>query len=69
MARGHGIGVVTPGALSGSQWREAVEVVDSPGFKPQVRCWLPHRPPGRQAGAPDRGALAEALKGPMPLMS
>jgi DNA-binding transcriptional LysR family regulator len=72
VARGHGIGVVTPGALSGSQWRDAVEVVDCPGFKPQVRCWLLHRPPAGRLARPIavfRDALAEALKGPMPLMS
>jgi len=72
VARGHGIGIVTPGALSGSQWRDQVEVVDCPGFKPQVRCWLLHRPPAGRLARPIavfRDALAEALKGPMPLMS
>jgi DNA-binding transcriptional LysR family regulator len=44
VARGLGIGLVTPAAFAGSPWREAVEVIDAPDFRPRVRSWLLHRP-------------------------
>ncbi|TIV43210.1 MAG: LysR family transcriptional regulator, partial [Mesorhizobium sp.] len=63
---------VAPLAARQRAGRDAVEVVDCPGFKPQVRCWLLHRPPAGRLARPIavfREALAEALKGPMPLIS
>jgi DNA-binding transcriptional LysR family regulator len=64
VARGLGIGVVTPAAFACSSWREAVEVIDSPDFRPQVRSWMLHRPPAGRLSQPIalfREALIEAL--------
>jgi DNA-binding transcriptional LysR family regulator len=69
VARGLGIGIVTPAAFAESAWRDAVEVIDAPDFRPQVRAWMLHRPPpGRLARpiASFRDALAEALRLPVP---
>ncbi|QPC91793.1 LysR family transcriptional regulator [Mesorhizobium sp. INR15] len=71
-ARGHGIGIVTPGAFAGSPWRDAVEIIDCPDFRPRVRAWLLHRPPAGRLSRPIalfRDALLEGLKVPMPLVS
>ena len=65
VARGLGIGIVTPAAFAESQWRDAVVVIDSPDFKPQVRSWLVHRPPAGRLTRPIavfRDALLEQLK-------
>jgi DNA-binding transcriptional LysR family regulator len=67
VARGLGIGVVTPAAFAESPWREAVEVIDSPDFRPQVRSWMLHRPPAGRLSRPIavfRDALIEALNAP-----
>ena len=72
VARGLGIGLVTPGAFAESPWRDAVEVVDCPDFRPQVQSWLLHRPPAGRLSQPIavfRDALLEALKLPVPLLS
>ncbi|RVA09439.1 LysR family transcriptional regulator, partial [Mesorhizobium sp. M7D.F.Ca.US.004.03.1.1] len=72
VARGHGIGIVTPGAFADSRWRDRVEVIDCPDFKPQVRAWLLHRPPAGRLSRPIalfRDALIEGLEVPMPLVS
>ena len=72
VARGHGIGIVTPGAFADSRWRDKVEVIDCPDFKPQVRAWLLHRPPAGRLARPIalfRDALIDGLKVPMPLVS
>jgi DNA-binding transcriptional LysR family regulator len=72
VARGHGIGIVTPGAFAGSPYREAVEIIDAPDFRPQVRAWLLHRPPAGRLARPIavfRDALIEALKTPAPFSS
>jgi DNA-binding transcriptional LysR family regulator len=64
VARGLGIGVVTPAAFAGSPWRDAVEIIDSRDFRPHVRSWMLHRAPaGRLAGpiAVFRNALQEQL--------
>jgi DNA-binding transcriptional LysR family regulator len=37
VARGLGIGIVTPAAFGASPWREVVEVIDAPDFRRQVR--------------------------------
>lgn len=70
VARGHGIGIVTPAAFAGSPWRDAVEVVDSPEFRPQVRSWLLHRPPAGRLARPIalfRDTLIERLQqAPLP---
>lgn len=66
VARGHGIGLVTPGALADSRWRDAIEVVDCRDFKPQVRSWLLHRPPAGRLDRPIavlRDKLLEGLGG------
>jgi DNA-binding transcriptional LysR family regulator len=72
VARGLGIGIVTPAAFAGSPWREAVEVIDSPDFRPQVRSWLLHRPPAGRLARPIaafRDALLLGLKTATPLLS
>jgi DNA-binding transcriptional LysR family regulator len=70
VARGHGIGIVTPAALSTSVSREDVEIIDCPEFKPRVRAWMLHRPPAGRLGRPIaifQEALVEALQLPTPL--
>lgn len=65
VARGHGIGIVTPAALQDSPWRDAVEVIDAPDFRPRVRSWLLHRPPAGRLARPIalfREALLEGLR-------
>jgi DNA-binding transcriptional LysR family regulator len=72
VARGLGIGIVTPAAFAGSAWRNAVEIVDAPEFRPQVRVWILHRPPAGRLSRPIalfRDALREGLKTPMPFLS
>jgi DNA-binding transcriptional LysR family regulator len=64
VARGLGIGIVTPAAFAGSPWGDAVSVIDAPEFKPQVRSWLLHRPPAGRLSRPIavfREALIEGL--------
>jgi DNA-binding transcriptional LysR family regulator len=72
VARGHGIGIVTPAAFAGSPWRDAIDVIDAEEFKPQVRSWMLHRPPAGRLSRPIaafRDALVEALKMPSPFTS
>jgi DNA-binding transcriptional LysR family regulator len=72
VARGHGIGIVTPAAFRDSPWREAVEVIDCLEFKPRVRAWMLHRPPAGRLSRPIalfQDALLEALHLPTPLSS
>jgi DNA-binding transcriptional LysR family regulator len=72
VARGLGIGIVTPAAFAGSAWRNAIEIVDAPEFRPQVRAWVLHRPPAGRLSRPIalfRDALREGLKTPMPFLS
>lgn len=52
VARGHGIGVVTPAALAGSPWRDRIEVLDAAEFRPRVRSWLLHRAPAGRLTRP-----------------
>lgn len=69
VARGLGIGVVTPAAFAESPWRDAVVVIDPLDFRPQVRSWLLHRPPAGRLSRPIaafRDALCEALQAPAP---
>ncbi|MBZ9811031.1 MULTISPECIES: LysR family transcriptional regulator [unclassified Mesorhizobium] len=70
VARGHGIGIVTPAAFAASSLGEEVEVIDCPEFKPRVRVWMLHRPPAGRLGRPIvvfQEALLKALQLPMPL--
>lgn len=69
VARGLGIGLVTPAAFAAGPWRDAVTVIDCPDFAPKVRSWLLHRPPAGRLGRPIavfRDALFEQLKMPGP---
>jgi DNA-binding transcriptional LysR family regulator len=69
VARGLGIGVLTPAAFADSRWQGAVEVIDAPEFRPQVRCWMLHRPPAGRLALPIatfRDGLAKALALPVP---
>jgi DNA-binding transcriptional LysR family regulator len=52
VARGLGIGVVTPAAFTGSPWRDAVEMVTPSDFRPQIRAWLLYRRPAGRLGRP-----------------
>lgn len=70
VARGHGIGIVTPAAFRNSPWRKAIEVIDCLEFKPRVRAWMLHRPPAGRLSRPIavfQEALQEALDLPAPL--
>jgi DNA-binding transcriptional LysR family regulator len=70
VARGLGIGIVTPAAFADSRWRDAVETLDAPEFRPQVRAFMLHRPPAGRLSRPIalfRDALREGLDTPMPL--
>jgi DNA-binding transcriptional LysR family regulator len=72
VARGLGIGVVTPAAFTGSRWHDAIEIVDAPEFRPQVRAWMLHRPPAGRLSRPIalfRDALREGLNTPMELLA
>ncbi|MFC4275366.1 LysR family transcriptional regulator [Achromobacter aloeverae] len=64
VARGMGIGIVTPAAFAACTCPDRYMVIRTPGFAPSVRAWLLHRPPaGRYAGplAVLREALLQAL--------
>jgi DNA-binding transcriptional LysR family regulator len=51
VARGLGVGVVTPVALKQTPHRDRLKIVKVPNFNPAVRAWVVHRPPaGRLAG-------------------
>ncbi|MGV1790417.1 LysR family transcriptional regulator [Rhizobium sp. A37_96] len=65
VARGLGIGVLTPAALADSRWRNAVEIIEAPDFSPKVVNWLVHRPPAGRLARPIATfgeALMETLK-------
>lgn len=67
VARGFGIGIVTPAAFAGGAWRGKVEVIASPDFRPCVRAWLLHRAPAGRLARPIavfREALVEVLREP-----
>ncbi|MGR9169702.1 LysR family transcriptional regulator [Rhizobium sp. KDH_Rht_773_N] len=72
VARGLGIGIVTPAALAGSPWRHQVDVIDSVDFQPKVNAWVLHRPPAGRLAQPIATfteALLEGLNGPAPFLS
>lgn len=65
IARGLGIGILTPAALAESRWRNSVEIIEPPDFSPKVVNWLVHRPPAGRLARPIATfgeALTEALK-------
>jgi DNA-binding transcriptional LysR family regulator len=67
VARGMGIGIVTPAAFAASPWRRVVRTIKTPSFTAQVRAWLLHRPPAGGLAQPlalFRNALEAALRLP-----
>ena len=65
VARGLGIGILTPAALAESRWRNSIEIIEPPDFNPKVVNWLVHRPPAGRLARPIATfgeALMEALK-------
>jgi DNA-binding transcriptional LysR family regulator len=60
VARGMGIGVVTPAAFAATPWSDPLRVIETPGFNPQVRAWLLHRPPAGRLAQP-LAVFGEAL--------
>ncbi|HET8596183.1 MAG TPA: LysR family transcriptional regulator [Castellaniella sp.] len=72
VARGLGIGVVTPAAFADSPWRDQVEIVDARDFRPRVQSWVIYRPPlGRLAEPVSvlRESLLAGQERPVPLVS
>ncbi|MGG6896371.1 LysR family transcriptional regulator [Rhizobium sp. BR 315] len=72
VARGLGIGVLTPAALADSRWRNDVEIIEAPDFRPKVVNWLLHRPPAGRLARPIATfgeALAETLKSKRPFLT
>ncbi|CAM5561872.1 HTH-type transcriptional regulator YofA [Mycolicibacterium aubagnense] len=72
VARGHGIGIITPAALTGSPWQDRIEIIEVQDFRPQVRAWMLHRPPAGRLARPIavfRDALLEGLQVPSPFTS
>jgi DNA-binding transcriptional LysR family regulator len=71
VAREHGIGLVTPAALAGSPWSNAVQVIECAEFKPRVRSWMLHRPPAGRLSHPItlfRDGLMAALQVSKPFL-
>ena len=65
VARGLGIGILTPAALAESRWRNSIEIIEPPDFNPKVVNWLVHRPPAGRLARPIATfgeALTEALR-------
>ena len=65
VARGLGIGILTPAALAESRWRNSIEIIEPPDFNPKVVNWLVHRPPAGRLARPIATfgeALMEALR-------
>lgn len=65
VARGVGIGLVTPIALKRSPLRSKLKVVKVENFEPAVRAWVVHRPPPGRLAVPIkafRDALAVELR-------
>lgn len=72
VARGLGIGVLTPAALADSRWRNDVEIIEAPDFRPKVVNWLLHRPPAGRLARPIATfgeALAETMKSKRPFLT
>ena len=65
VARGLGIGILTPAALAENRWRNSIEIIEPPDFNPKVVNWLVHRPPAGRLARPIATfgeALMEALR-------
>ena len=60
VARGIGIGLVTPVALKRSAQRAKLKVVKTENFNPAVRAWVVHRPPAGRLARPIK-TFREAL--------
>jgi DNA-binding transcriptional LysR family regulator len=52
VARGLGIGLVTPIALKRSAFRNRLKIVKTGDFNPAVRAWIVHRPPAGRLARP-----------------
>jgi DNA-binding transcriptional LysR family regulator len=65
VARGMGVGLVTPIALKQSPLREKLKIVKTQDFSPAVRAWVVHRPPAGRLARPIkvfRDALDQELQ-------
>ncbi|WP_024516382.1 LysR family transcriptional regulator [Bradyrhizobium sp. Tv2a-2] len=65
VARGVGIGLVTPVGLKRSAWRSKLKLVKVENFDPAVRAWMVHRPPAGRLARPIktfRDALDDELQ-------
>jgi DNA-binding transcriptional LysR family regulator len=60
VARGLGVGLVTPIALKQSPFRNKLKVVRTADFNPAVRAWVVHRPPAGRLARPIK-AFRDAL--------
>lgn len=72
VARGFGIGVVTPAAFAGSRWRDTVQVIEVPEFRPRITAWLLYRAPAGRLGQPIaafRDQLLDSLASDAPIFS
>jgi len=52
VARGMGVGLVTPIALKQTPLRNKLKVIRTPDFNPAVRAWVVHRPPAGHLARP-----------------
>jgi len=52
VARGMGVGLVTPIALKQTPLRNKLQVIRTPNFNPAVRAWVVHRPPAGHLARP-----------------
>ena len=52
VARGMGIGLVTPVGLKHSPFQDKLKVVQTNDFNPAVRAWVVHRPPAGRLARP-----------------
>jgi DNA-binding transcriptional LysR family regulator len=71
VARGMGIGVVTPGALARSRFREAVVILQVPSFTVGMRASLMHMPRSGHLAKPIallRDELVKSLEGALGMM-
>jgi DNA-binding transcriptional LysR family regulator len=65
VARGVGVGLVTPVGLKRSAWRSKLKLVRVENFDPAVRAWMVHRPPAGRLARPIktfRDALDDELQ-------
>lgn len=64
VARGLGVGIVAPGALVRSRWRDEVTIIDTVDFRPLLRAWMLYRMPAGRLAQPIallRDALRDTL--------